>query len=136
MDEKKVNRILNLHALMQIGVAGLMVVLSETGVTPSGVMAQNYAFQVVGCVLLLVCVPLALKMMSLERVQRRVKGNLRGYYTYALFRITLLSLPLFWGVMLYYLMMDVSMLYCALIAALSFIFVWPTESRMRHEMED
>ncbi|MCD8302867.1 MAG: hypothetical protein LUC44_07600 [Prevotellaceae bacterium] len=135
MDEKKVNCRLNLLAWCLVGVAAVLLLLGETEVLPLGLLPTSYALQICECLVMLVCVPLALKLMAFRSVRGRLAAQPRLYPSLAAVRIILLALPMIAGVALYFLMLDTSMLYCALISTLAFIYIWPSEDRQRAELE-
>ncbi len=136
MDEKEVNRRLNLLAWCLVGLAVLLLLLGETEVLPLGLLPTNYALQIVECLVMLVCVPLALKLMAFRAVRKGLAAQPRLYLRLSVLRLALLALPMIVGVALYFLMLDTSMLYCALISALAFIYIWPSANRQRAELEE
>ena len=133
MDAKKINRMLNLLAVIQLATAVIIVILFETGLAPSGTVGPNYVGQIAVVLTTLLCVPLALKLMAFRRIHQQVEGNLPRYYAYGLMRISLLGVPILLGLLVYYISLDASALYCALIAALAFLFIWPTMDRLERE---
>jgi len=133
METRKINRWLNLYALQNVLFSGIIVVLFETNILPVGILGPVYSYQVAGVILTLAFVPIALGIMAIGRVRRAVSGNLRNYLYFGLLRLGMLGFALLFDVTFYYLMLDTSMLYCALIVALSFIFVWPTMNRLERE---
>ncbi len=138
-DNKRLNKRLTLRAwgVALVGVA--LLCLGETDCLPTGVLVTgtktSYALEIMECALLLVCVPLALKLMSLRSVRRSLQSCPSRYLPLATLRIALLALPLLMGLLLYFFMVDTSMLYCALIAAVAFLYIWPSESRLGKELK-
>ncbi|MCD7720674.1 MAG: hypothetical protein LUI09_00415 [Prevotellaceae bacterium] len=92
------------------GMAACLLLLGELNVIPNGILPPAYPLQIAECLLMLASVPLAFTRV------------LRDRHT---LRILLLALPLLLGLALYFLMMDTSMLYCALIPALALLYIWP-----------
>ncbi len=130
------NRMLNLFAIEQLFVALVILCLGLLHVIPSGIILQGnvyYAVQVFVCLFTIVSIPLSLKLMHFKRVKRQVAGNLRCYSSYSYLRMLLLSLSVFMGLIAYFSMGDNSMGWCALLAALSFVFIWPSKGRQEYE---
>ncbi len=133
MEHDNINRNLN---LMAWGIATLAVAIlcfGEAHCLPLGIIPQSFSLQALECLLTLLCVPLALKLMATKHAKARLKTHPKAYAPLSALRLALLALPLLLGLLLYYLMMDTSMLYCALIAALAHVYVWPTKRRQAHE---
>ncbi len=127
------NKRLNALTACVAFLAAALLFLGERNVIPTGIIPQNYVLQIIECLLTLGCVPLALKFMTFTLVRANVTSSPRRYYPCAVLRILMLAVPLLLGIVLYYVMLDASMFYCALIAALAFLYVWPTKGRLRNE---
>ncbi len=155
MDERKVNRNLNVLCYSLVAVVIIIVCLGETGVLPVGILADeaevpagaqqldsllptarmSYSFvlQIVECLVMLAMVPLALKYMDFYAIKRLVALRPEQYLTQAAVRMLMLAIPIILGLLLYYIMLSTSMLYCALISALAFLYIWPTPKRLKRE---
>ncbi len=144
MEERKVNRNLNILCYSLVAVVIIIVCLGEAGVLPVGILADDakvpaakvtYSFvlQIVECLVMLAMVPLALKYMDFYAIKRLVTLRPEQYFTHAAVRMLMLAIPIVLGAILYYMMLSTSMLYCALISALAFLYIWPTSKRLRRE---
>ncbi len=155
MDERNVNRKLNILCYCLIAVVAIVVCLGETAVLPVGILADedalptdvqqfrdlmpagrmSYSFvlQIVECLVMLAMVPLALKYMDFYVIKRLVTLRPGQYFMQAAVRMLMLAIPIVLGILLYYMMLNTSMLYCSLISALAFLYIWPTTKRLRRE---
>ncbi len=144
MDEKAVNRKLNILCYSLIAVVLVIVCLGETGVLPVGILADDaelpasrmsYSFvlQIVECLVMLAMVPLALKYMDFYVIKRLVRLRPERYLMQASMRMVMLAIPIVLGILFYYIMLNTSMLYCSLISALAFLYIWPTPKRLKRE---
>ncbi len=155
MDERKVNRNLNVLCYSLVAVVLAIVCLGETGVLPVGIlvdeaespaeaqqfdnllpaasMSYSFVLQIVECLVMLAMVPLALKYMDFYAIKRLVTLRPEQYFTQAAVRMLMLAIPIILGLLLYYMMLSTSMLYCALISALAFLYIWPTQKRLKRE---
>ncbi len=149
------NRNLNVLCYSLVAVVIIIVCLGETGVLPVGILADDaepaadaqqygnllpagrmtYSFvlQIVECLVMLAMVPLALKYMDFYAIKRLVTLRPGQYVMHAAVRMLMLAIPIVLGALLYYMMLSTSMLYCALISALAFLYIWPTTKRLRRE---
>lgn len=135
MNEQGIHRRLNLLALGLFALAALLFALGETGLFPLGLLPPCYALQVVVCLATMVAIPVALKWMAFAAVRRRVAGRPTVYACWAAARLLLLGVPMLGAGVAYYLMLDPSMMYCALLLALAFLFVWPSLGRQQRETQ-
>ncbi len=135
MDGKNIDKRLSALAVCIVGIALLAVCLGEADVLPGGIMPVSYALQVMECLLTLVCVPLALKWMAIKRIREQVAASQRRYLVHSAVRLFLLAVPMLLGAVLYYLMADTSMGYCALIVALALVYIWPSQGRRLRETQ-
>ncbi len=144
MDERAVNRKLNILCYSLIAVVLVIVCLGETDVLPVGILADDvelptgsmsYSFvlQIVECLVMLAMVPLALKYMDFYVIKRLVTLRPERYLMQASMRMVMLAIPIVLGILFYYIMLNTSMLYCSLISALAFLYIWPTQKRLRRE---
>lgn len=91
------------------------------------------------CILLTaICIPLSLKLFALKLRhkidQEKLPQALLSYRKWSLYRLFLLSLPLFMGIILYYLTMSNTGVLCASIALVASLFCWPSEDRLRKDL--
>lgn len=113
----------------------------ETGLLPASnidVFKQEngigYYIYTMCLLLVLVCIPVALKMMTIDRVKKYVNNSDSRYFTVSMLRLTILYIPALLGLVMYYLTYNPSYCYCTGIAVIAFMFVWPTEDRMSKEI--
>lgn len=137
---KKILFRLRMEYMAVWAVAILLVVLFEFECLLPGLFAGEeravYLAQTISILITLGCIPLALKLFSLKYVERRLReggSNLTVYRGWCEVRIALLAFPLIINLLLYYLIMEVSSAYCALIVVLAMLFCWPSESRLNYE---
>ena len=100
-----------------------------------GEIENYYLWQMAEYLLALFAIPTALKMMSLTSVRNRIQeGGAKTYFRLAALRLVMLYLPIFLGVCLYCITIEVSFVYCVLMCVLALLFVLPSESRQKREM--
>ena len=121
--------------------AGIMMVhetgWAEAGAIPTG-SKLAYMMEIVGIALALILVPLALKLLTLKGVRNTFKqGDRRAYRRWSEIRLAMLTTPLMINIGLYYgLGYDTTCGYLALMVAITFAFIWPSQSRMEDEMSE
>ena len=118
----------------------ILAAIFETDMLPVGTIAieetQEYVFSLCSVISTLISIPLALKLMTFKRVHALVQQSEQHYRTWALLRIVLLSVPLIYNTLMYYLLgFNTSCGYMALICVVSFFFIWPSDGKMRYERE-
>ena len=126
-------------ALYAAAAAGIAIIY-ETGVLESGTEVGNSAFEYVLLttmeLLTLCCIPLALKLVSIERAKRLAGSDThKAYRRLALLRLSLLGMAMVANTLFYYMSLSVAFLYLAILTALCFAFVYPSDSRYLNEME-
>ena len=119
----------------------ILAAIFETDMLPAGAIAvdevQEYVFSMCSVILTLISIPLALKLMTFKHVRAQVQQSEQNYRTWALLRIVLLGTPLIYNLLMYYLLsFNTSCGYMALICAVSFFFIWPSDGKMRYEREN
>ena len=99
--------------------------------------ALAYWVNIIGVALTLALLPLALRLMKIPYIRRDIKATGDAAYTkWAIIRLTLLATPLHFNLIVYYLLgCEPTSGYLALIAAVAFIFVWPSRDKMLYEMD-
>ncbi len=118
-----------LVGIMQFAVA------DDALAAPDGNALTLYVAQVAGVALVLVCVPLAFRMMRLCFVARSIAGSRQAYTRWALVRLSVLAVPMLFNTLAYYLLTgEATSAYLALISFVAMLFFWPTETRCDHEM--
>ena len=118
----------------------LTCVLGELNVIPNGVWEPKghqfeFYVEVVNVLLVIVCVPLSLKLFSLntQRCLRRMNKDeaLASYHLWSLIRLGLLLVCMETGVLTYYLLMDNKGLFCAGIAPIVSFFCVPSTAKIK-----
>ena len=118
----------------------LTCILGELDVIPNGVWVPKghqfeFYVEVVNVLLVIVCVPLSLKLFSLntQRCLRRMNKDeaLASYHLWSLVRLGLLLICMEIGVLTYYLLLDNKGLFCAGIALIASFFCIPSTAKVR-----
>lgn len=114
-------------------------VLFESGmidisfVEPSSIV--GYWAMMTGAAFTIIGIPLALKWMTLRRVKAAIKDNEVAYRMHYILRLYILSLTLDYNFLFYYISgCEPAFGYMALMVVVAFLFVWPSEDKMRYEM--
>ena len=117
--------------------AACVILLFEGGMlTPPHIAddASRYVLNIVGVALTLALLPLGLKVFTLSLPRRQGAASVGGYVRWAVVRLTLLSVPLYFNILAFYLLDRYATCgWMALMAAVMFMFVWPSDGRMRYE---
>ena len=120
----------------------LLVILFESDcLLPGGFAGEDrivYLAQTLSILITLGCIPLALKLFSIDFIRKRLSvkndsNRLVAYRFWSEVRMCLLVFPLIVNLLLYYLTMEISSAYCALIVVLAMLFCWPSEVRLVNE---
>jgi hypothetical protein len=136
----KLMRSLYVELFVVWGIIVLTWILGETGVIPNGELVaqgQRLEFYVDVAVILLtiVCVPLALKLFSLntQRGLRRMDKDeaLSSYHKWSIVRLALLLLCAEAGALVYFLLIDDKGAYCAGIAVVTTLFCIPSRRKVK-----
>lgn len=123
-----------------IGITVVLVVLFETDVLPSGLMATEkqteFLLTTLMELLTLASVYMALRLFKFEKVhQELVTRKADGLRRWGLIRLAILLLPMPLNTVLYYLFMNTTFGYMAIILAVCLPFVYPSEARCEAETE-
>ena len=123
-----------------IGITVVLVVLFETDVLPSGLMATEkqteFLLTTLMELLTLASVYMALRLFKFEKVhQELVTFKADGLRRWGLIRLAILLLPMPLNTVLYYLFMNTTFGYMAIILAICLPFVYPSEARCEAETE-
>lgn len=123
-----------------IGITVVLVVLFETDVLPSGLMATEkqteFLLTTLMELLTLASVYMALRLFKFEKVhQDLVTRKADGLRRWGLIRLAILLLPMPLNTVLYYLFMNTTFGYMAIILAICLPFVYPSEARCEAETE-
>lgn len=123
-----------------IGITVVLVVLFETDVLPSGLMATEkqteFLLTTLMELLTLASVYMALRLFKFDKVhQELVTLKADGLRRWGLIRLVILLLPMPLNTVLYYLFMNTTFGYMAIILAICLPFVYPSEARCEAETE-
>lgn len=123
-----------------IGITVLLVVLFETDVLPSGLMATEkqteFLLTTLMELLTLASVYMSLRLFKFDKVhQELVTRKADGLRRWGLIRLAILLLPMPLNTVLYYLFMNTTFGYMAIILAICLPFVYPSEARCEAETE-
>ena len=123
-----------------IGITVVLVVLFETDVLPSGLMATEkqteFLLTTLMELLTLASVYMALRLFKFDKVhQELVTRKAGGLRRWGLIRLAILLLPMPLNTVLYYLFMNTTFGYMAIILAICLPFVYPSEARCEAETE-
>ena len=137
---KKTLRQLQTFMFSMIGITVVLVVLFETDVLPSGLMANEkqteFLLTTLMELLTLASVYMALRLFKFEKVhQELVTRKADGLRRWGLIRLAILLLPMPLNTVLYYLFMNTTFGYMAIILAICLPFVYPSEARCEAETE-
>ena len=137
---KKTLRQLQTFMFSMIGITVVLVVLFETDVLPSGLMATEkqteFLLTTLMELLTLASVYMALRLFKFEKVhQELVTRKADGLRRWGLIRLAILLLPMPLNTVLYYLFMNTTFGYMAIILAICLPFVYPSEARCEAETE-
>ncbi len=117
----------------------LTFLLGEADVIPNGILAgedhkMEFYINIVNIALVIVCVPLALKLFSLntERSLRRMDKDeaLGSYHLWSGIRLGMLALCAEVGLVSYFLLMDSTGVFCACIALVATFFCIPSRDKV------
>ena len=121
-----------------IAVGVLMATAFETDILATGEMAGDKVteyYWTVGLELTTIAIlPTALRLMKLSSVSEAVKNNGKAYMRLAMLRLSAIALTMLANAVLYYLFMQTTFGYLAIICLISMAFVYPSTSRCKSEM--
>ena len=123
-----------------IGITVVLVVLFETDVLPSGLMATEkqteFLLTTLMELLTLASVYMALRLFKFDKVHQELATlKADGLRRWGLIRLAILLLPMPLNTVLYYLFMNTTFGYMAIILAICLPFVYPSEARCEAETE-
>ena len=119
-------------------VAILTFILGETNVIPNGALADDshkaeFYMNMANIALIIVCVPLSLKLFSLntERSLRRMNKDeaLDSYHLWSGIRLGILAICIEFGLASYFLLINSTGALCACIALVTTFFCFPSKSK-------
>lgn len=137
---EKVSKILQIQFWTGIALSLLLVVAFETELLPSGILSDKEFAEVM---LLFILEPLSLAAifgaLFLFRI-RKVDADLKrrkeaAVLSWGTLRTSLLTVPLVTDTLLYYLFMNTSFGYLAIMVVLAMFFIYPNLSRCQADVE-
>ena len=137
---KKTKNILKATLWGALLLAVLIVLVYETGLLDSGVLSGKvvveYATAVTLELLALVVIPFSLWLFKWKRVADNFQTHKAdALLAWGLLRLLMLCIPMLACVMAYYLFLNPTFYYLALILAICLFFVYPSDSRCAREVE-
>ncbi len=134
----KVNQKLNRIATLLLILCIMTAAAGESGILPLGIVPEAYIYnvQITACLLTVICVPVALKLLSWQNIRGCIRNNPTEYYVWATKRLLLIYVPMLLNILLHYLLMDMSPFYLSLICAVAVLYVWPSKARMMQEIKE
>lgn len=140
MAMKKTRTILLTTLWGALGLALLIIVVYETSIVEQGALTGNvmaeYGTAVILELLALVLIPLSFWLFKWKKVKddmtRRKEGAL---LTWGMVRLMMLCIPMVVSILAYYLFVNPTFYYLALILAICLFFVYPSADRCAREME-
>lgn len=139
---KQTRCILMAQFLGMIFICMLFVVVFETGVLESGIAAGDdanteFVLTTFMELMTLVSIPVALKLFKFKRVSDELAARkAEGLRKWGVLRLSILEFPLLANTLLYYIYMNTTFGYMAIIIVLTLPFVYPSLSRCLAEVEN
>lgn len=146
MKEKEIDQLMKalwIQVGVALGIALLLILLFEYDILPQGLLAgdvlMDYVLQITTILLTLVCIPFSLKLysqaVSKHRPENDLSDGIRNLKHWSGRRLFTIALPLYVGIITYYLTMSVSNLFCALIAGITLTFCIPVRERVVEQID-
>ena len=122
-------------------VAVVLVILGETDVFATGLYATDermaYMLNSVCIILTAVCIPIPLKLFQviLKRFIDKLSfpAALRNYVIFNILRLVIIFIPVYFGFIVYYLVLEKTGYFCAIIGLIASLFCAPGKDRLRRE---
>ena len=127
---KKTVNILRTLFIASVGIAVVVAALYELDILPTGVLADRpqdeFLCTIAMELVTIVFIPIALRLFKTKDVDRRLdEGDIKTFKTWSIVRILMITVPLLMNTLLYYIFMNTTFGYMALIL-LSFLpFIYP-----------
>lgn len=139
---EQVRKILLLELWIPVAIAGLMVLVFETGLMAEGFAACEKHVEFV-CLsimeLVTICaIPFALRLFKFGAIHRRLVSDdkVRQLRIWGSVRMAMLCVPMIANLVLYYCFVHAGFGYMGIILLLALFFVYPTSSRCYNETDD
>ena len=119
------------------------VVLGELDVIPNGVVpphsTEEFKLNTAVIVLTIIGVPVAIRLFTLNTTKglRRMNNEeaLKSYHVWSAVRLGILALAAASGIVVYYLAMSISGVFCALVALCATVYCWPSKEKISSYLE-
>ena len=137
---KRAVRNLNISYVFFWVLPAFLLGAGEFDLLPVGALVDNvqatYYFETIGILLTALCVPLALKLFSLEKKidHMTIPLALKRYVQWSMVRLGLLEAAIILNVLCYYLTLSNTGNLCMLIGLTASLFCLPSEKRLRNEL--
>ena len=127
---KKTVNILRTLFIASVGIAVVVAALYELDILPSGVLADRpqdeFLCTIAMELVTIVFIPMALRLFKTKDVDRRLdEGDIKTFKTWSIVRILMITVPLLMNTLLYYLFMNTTFGYMALILLICLPFIYP-----------
>ncbi|MBR6981567.1 MAG: hypothetical protein IKH88_17315 [Prevotella sp.] len=137
---KKTRKILLTTLWGALLVALLVILVYETSIIDQGALAGNAKAEFVTAVILelsaLMLIPLVFWLFKWKKVREDMERRKEGaLLTWGLLRLLMLCIPMMASILAYYLFVNPTFYYLALILAICLFFVYPSADRCAREME-
>lgn len=127
---KKTVNILRTLFIASVGIAVVVAALYELDILPSGVLADRpqdeFLCTIAMELVTIVFIPIALRLFKTKDVEKRLdEGDIRTFKTWSIVRILMITVPLLMNTLLYYIFMNTTFGYMALILLICLPFIYP-----------
>ena len=127
---KKTVNILRTLFIASVGIAVVVAALYELDILPSGVLADRpqdeFLCTIAMELVTIVFIPIALRLFKTKDVDRRLdEGDIKTFKTWSILRILMITVPLLMNTLLYYIFMNTTFGYMALILLICLPFIYP-----------
>ena len=127
---KKTVNILRTLFIASVGIAVVVAALYEIDILPSGVLADRpqdeFLCTIAMELVTIVFIPIALRLFKTKDVDRRLdEGDIKTFKTWSIVRILMITVPLLMNTLLYYIFMNTTFGYMALILLICLPFIYP-----------
>lgn len=128
---KKTVNILRTLFIASVGIAVVVAALYELDILPSGVLADRpqdeFLCTIAMELVTIVFIPIALRLFKTKDVDRRLdEGDIKTFKTWSIVRILMITVPLLMNTLLYYIFMNTTFGYMALILLICLPFIYPS----------
>ena len=131
---KKTVNILRTLFIASVGIAVVVAALYELDILPTGVLADRpqdeFLCTIAMELVTIVFIPIALRLFKTKDVDRRLdEGDIKTFKTWSIVRILMITVPLLMNTLLYYIFMNTTFGYMALILLICLPFIYPANSK-------